>query len=328
MIPSMKKEETELRYNILSNEWVIISPGRKARPNNFRKSGDCPFCEIKDQKEPKYYFYKGKENKEKKWTTIVIPNKFPVFEENTPKKDFLENNFYTKKISPGFHDLIVTKEHNKFISDLSISRIEEFFTCISKLLIEYRKSKIVKQVAIFHNRGEKAGASQPHPHYQALTLPIIEREYQNELNNLKKYYNKNKKCLHCEINKIEKQFNKRIIAENNDFIAFCPFAPKILFQVIISPKRHTPSFEQITEEEKKSLSKIFKKILLKYDYGFDNLDYNFFLHNSPLDKEYPYFHWYWSFSPRVNCFGGLELGFGLEISSITPEEQAKTLRKM
>ena len=61
----MKKEETELRYNILSNEWVIISPGRKARPNNFRKSGDCPFCEIKDQKEPKYYFYKGKENKEK-----------------------------------------------------------------------------------------------------------------------------------------------------------------------------------------------------------------------------------------------------------------------
>jgi galactose-1-phosphate uridylyltransferase len=155
------------------------------------------------------------------------------------------------------------------ISDLPISRIEEFFTCISKLLIEYRKSKIVKQVAIFHNKGEKAGASQPHPHYQALTLPIIEREYQNELNNLKNYYNKNKKCLHCEINKIEKQFNKRIIAENNDFIAFCPFAPKVLFQAIISPKRHMSSFEQITEEEKKSLSKIFKKILLKYDYGFD-----------------------------------------------------------
>lgn len=324
----MKKENTELRYDILSNEWIIISPKRGMRPNNFQEIKDCPFCDIKDQKEPKYYFYKGRENKEKKWTTIVIPNKFPVFEESDISEDILENNFYTKKISPGFHDLIVTKEHDKFISDLPVPRIEEFFTCISKLLIEYRKSKIVKQVAIFHNRGEKAGASQPHPHYQALSLPIIEREHQNELNNFKNYYNKNNKCFHCEINKIEKINKKRLIAENDDFIAFCPFAPKILFQVIISPKRHTSSFEEINEKEKKSLSKIFKKILLKYDNGFDNLDYNFFLHNSPLDKEYPYFHWYWSFSPRINYFGGLELGFGLEISPMTPEEQAKTLRKM
>lgn len=54
-------------------------------------------CDIKDQKEPKYYFYKGKENKEKKWTTIVIPNKFPVFEEDDLSKDILESNFYTKK---------------------------------------------------------------------------------------------------------------------------------------------------------------------------------------------------------------------------------------
>jgi len=324
----MKKENTELRYDILSNEWIIISPKRGARPNNFQEIKGCPFCDIKDQKKPKYYFYKGEENKEKKWTTIVIPNKFPVFEESDTSKDILENNFYTKKISPGFHDLIVTKEHDKFISDLSLSRIEEFFTCISKLLTEYRKSKIVKQVAIFHNRGEKAGASQPHPHYQALSLPIIEREHQNELNNFKNYYNKNKRCLHCEINKIERNDKKRLIIENDDFVAFCPFAPKILFQVIISPKRHMSSFEEISEKEKKSLSKIFKKILSKYDKGFDNLDYNFFLHNSPLDKEYPYFHWYWSFSPRINYFGGLELGFGLEISPMTPEEQAKTLRKM
>lgn len=324
----MKKDKTEIRYDILSNEWIIISPKRGLRPNNFQEIKDCPFCDIEDQEEPKHYFYKGKENKEKKWTTIVIPNKFPVFEEDCTIEEIIENNLYVKKISPGFHDLIVTKEHDKFISDLPSDRVEEFFVCIKSLLIEYKKSGIVKQVAIFHNRGEKAGASQPHPHYQALALPIIEREHQNELNNFKKFYSKNNKCLHCEINKIEKGNKKRLIAENDDFIAFCPFAPKMLFQIIISPKRHTSSFDQIGEKEIKSLSKIFKKILLKYDNGFDSLDYNFFLHNSPLDKEYPYFHWYWSFSPRINCFGGLEMGFGLEISPMTPEEQAKILRKM
>lgn len=322
------KEQTELRYDALSNEWVIISPKRACRPMNFSEQKNCPFCDIKDQEEPKFYFYKGKENKDKKWTTIIIPNKFPVFEKDAKYFKGIENNFYTKIISPGFHDLIVTKEHDKFLSDLPTDRIEEFFSCVETLLKSYRKNKHIKQVAIFHNKGEKAGASQPHPHYQALALPIIEREHRNELNIFKRYYKKNGECLHCKINEIEIKNKKRIIAENNDFIAFCPYAPKILFQIIISPKRHMSTFEEINDKEKKSLSKMFKKILSKYDNGFKNLDYNFFLHNEPLDKKYPYFHWYWSFSPRINYFGGLEMGFGLEISTMLPEKQASTLRKM
>lgn len=324
----MKKKKTELRYDILSNKWIIISPKRGQRPDNFHGTENCPFCDMSDQEEPKFYFYKGKENKNKKWTTIILPNKFPIFEEDCEEEDCIENNFYTKKISPGFHDLIVTREHDKFIPNLPISRIEEIFNCFKKLLIEYRESGIVKEVAIFHNKGEKAGASQIHPHCQALALPIIEGEYRSELDNFKKFYSKNSKCLNCEINKIELNNKSRIIAENDDFLAFSPFASNVPFQIIIAPKRHMSSFDEINDKETKSLSKMFKKMLLKYDKGFNNPDYNFFLHNAPLDKDYPYFHWYWSLSPRITYFGGLELGFGLEISSMTPEEQARKLRKM
>ena len=321
-------KKTELRKDFLSDEWVIISPERGSRPNNFIKSHECPFCDLREQEEPKIYFYKGKENKDKKWTTVVIPNRYPVFRSGDSYEEGKVNNFYTKINSAGFHDVIVTKEHDKFLSDLPLKRVEEFFSCIQALIIDYRKYDFVKQIAIFHNKGEKAGASQPHPHYQAITLPIIEKEFKNELSNFYNFYKKNNECLHCKINKIELKDKKRIIFENDDFIAFCPFAPKILFQVIISPKRHFSSFEEVTEKEKKSLAKIFKKILRKYDKGFENISYNFFLHSAPLDKKYPYFHCYWSFSPRINYFGGLEMGFGLEISSILPEDQAKFLRKI
>ena len=325
----MNNKPTELRKDLISNEWVIVSPKRGERPNNFKKNNICPFCDIKDQEPPKHYFYKGVETKNsKKWTTVILPNKYPVFKKDSNYQKDIEDKFYTKVKCSGFHDLIVTKEHDKFLSDLPISRIKEFFSAVQLSIKDYRKHKQIKQIAIFHNRGERAGASQPHPHYQSITLPIIEREFKNELSSFKKFNKKNKQCLQCKINDIELKINKRIIVENEHFIAFCPFAPKTLFQIIVSPKRHFSSFEEATEEEKESLAKIFKIVLGKYDRGFKNLNYNFFLHNAPLDKPYPYFHCYWSFFPRVDNFGGMEIGFGLEISSLLPEDQAEFLRKI
>ncbi|MDD3386326.1 MAG: galactose-1-phosphate uridylyltransferase [Candidatus Pacebacteria bacterium] len=322
----MKKENTEVRYDIVSNEWIIISPKRGARPNNFQEARDCPFCDLKDQEKPKFYFYKGKESNGKKWTTVVIPNKYPVFNlENKNKK--IKDGVYSKIIGKGHHDLIITKEHDKFLSQLEDTRSEEVFTCIQKLINSYKDNNFVKQVAIFHNKGEKSGASQPHPHYQVMTLPIIEREFKTELESFNKFYKKNKKCLYCEINKRELKEKERIVLENEHFIAFCPFAPKVGFQVVISPKRHNPNFEKITEEEKKSLSKIFKKMLYKYDNILKEKNYNFFIHTAPLNKEYPYFHWYMVFYPRSSSLGGLEMGFRIEISQAMPEEQAKILRE-
>jgi len=321
------KKQTEIRYDIVSNEWIIIAPRRSLRPNHFSKEvTGCPFCNLEGQEKPKFYLYKGKESDGKKWTTVAVPNKYPVFDIDNKSKT-IKDKIYTKIIAQGHHDLIITKEHDKFFSQLDEGRSEEFFTCIQKLINSYKKDKFVKQVAIFHNRGQKAGASQPHPHYQVMTLPIIEREFQTELDSFNKFYKKNKKCLHCEINKRELEEKDRIILENEHFIAFCPFAPKVGFQVVISPKRHNPNFEDITDEEKKSLAKVFKKILHKYDKIFEEQNYNFFIHTAPLDKKYPYFHWYIVFYPRTVSLGGMEMGFRIEISQATPEEQAKILRK-
>lgn len=324
----MKKNKSELRYDILSDEWVIFSEARRKRPNNVLKKGVCPFCDLKDQEDPKLYFLNGKINKNKEWTTVVIPNKYPILNPGDFYQKEFDNNFYKKIKTSGFHDLIITKEHDKFIPNLSIKRIKEIFSCMQKLMLDYKAHSFIKHVAIFHNRGEKAGASQPHPHYQVLAMPLIGKDFKDKLKNYKSFIKKEGQCLHCKINEIEIKNKKRIICQNKDFIAFCPFASKNLFQVIISPKRHFSNFEEITEEEKLSMSKIFKKILYKYEKGFDNLNYNFFLHTAPFDKDYPYFHWYWSFVPRQDYFAGLEIGFGMEISSMFPESQAKFLRSI
>ena len=59
-----------------------------------------------------------------------------------------------------------------------------------------------------------------------------------------------------------------------------------------------------------------------------NPDYNFFIHTAPpKEKSFPRYHWHIEILPRISIWGGVELGAGLDIVKISPEEAAKILRK-
>lgn len=324
----MNKKESELRYDLLNDDWVIISP---ARANRLRKkvvSSICPFCEIESQEPAVLVYSKGvKINDFKNWTTAVIPNKYPILINSQKYKEKKESNIYSKIKSSGFHELVITKDHEKSLALLSIDKIKEVLTCYQQRIIEYKKHDFVKNVVVFHNHGKEAGASQPHPHSQILTVPLIDKEFKITLGRHKKHFEENNECLRCRVNKEEKKLKKRIVFENKDFIVYIPFAPKFTYQTIISPKKHASRFEEITEKEKESLAEAFKEILSKLYKKLKNPAYNFYLHTAPLDKEYPYFHWYFSIFPRRYPLAGFEMGAQMEVLTMTPEEQADFLRK-
>jgi len=321
------KKESELRYDLLTDDWVIIAPQRR---NKSKASKACPFCDLKAQKKPVLIFSKGKKvNDLKEWTTVVFPNKYPVFYPGTRAKEEKENRFRLKIKSGGFHEVVVTREHNKPFAHLSLERIKEVINCYQERYIELNKHDFVKYILIFQNHGKEAGASQEHPHSQILTSPLIDKEFKNILSISQDYFKQNKQCLQCKVNKMEKRNKKRIVFENEDFIAFCPFAPKFLFQVIVSPKKHSACFEIISEKERKNLAEAFKEILSRYEAVLNKPAYNFYLHTAPCNESecFSYFHWYWNFFPRLSKVAGFEMGANMEILTISPEEQAALLRK-
>lgn len=323
----MNKKQTELRYDLLTNDWVIVAPKRKLR---HEKTSTCPFCNISKERKPLLIFNKGKIVQSlDKWTTITVSNKYPVFNTKEKTKEIKEDNFYLKIKSGGFHEVIITKEHDKPIFELSIERIKEVINSYKQRYLQLKKYDFVKYILIFQNHGKEAGASQDHPHSQILTSPLIDKELSIIISNAKEYFNKNKSCLQCKINELEIKNKKRIVFENNDFIVFTPFAPKFLFQLIISPKKHSSFFENITEKEAKSLAEAFKETLLMYKNMLGDFSYNFYLHTSPPNKdEYAScFHWYWIFFPRISKLAGFEMGANMEILTISPEEQAMLLKK-
>ena len=126
----------------------------------------------------------------------------------------------------------------------------------------------------------------------------------------------------------EIQSKVRVIFENDEFLAVCPFASKTAFEVIVSPKQHLPYFEKITEKEKWLLAEAFQVALKKLYTGLNDPAYNFYLHTAPCDgKNYNFYHWHWTILPKTATQAGFEMGTQMEISTIEPEQAAEFLRK-
>ena len=321
------KFPSELRFDLTSKDWVVIATGRAKKPEMFKKEKrieikipkeKCPFCNLKTQEKP-VLIYKN---------TIVIPNKFPAFLPYGKLEPKCEGNLYQTINAVGFSELVVTKDHKKSLALLPIENVKEVIDCYQERYLELMKKPFVNYISIFHNHGAEAGASQSHPHSQIITTPLIDVDLQKALINSKKHFKQTRKCLYCQMNNWERKVKKRIVFENQDFLAICPFASKAAFEVIISPKEHLPYFEKITENQKWQLAEIFKIVLKKLYKALNDPPYNFYLHTSPSDgKNYSYYHWHFTILPKTGTWAGFEIGTRMEISTIEPEKAAEYLRK-
>ena len=149
-----------------------------------------------------------------------------------------------------------------------------------------------------------------------------------ELDGAQQYYKSNKHCVGCVMSEFESEHKERVVFENDDFIAFCPFASRVAFEVHVMPKKHSPYFERITDEQKVKLAEVFSRALNSIYKALNDPPYNFYIHSAPCDgKDYPHFHWHIEILPHTATWAGFELDTGIEISSIQPEVAAEFLRE-
>lgn len=227
----------------------------------------------------------------------------------------------------GFHEVVILKSHQKQLWDLSfgeLNQVIEAYVQRYKILME---KPPVNHISIFHNSGFTAGASINHPHSQIITVPLLDQDLKNALRRSAAYYKLQKRCLSCDMNSAEKKIGKRIVFENNNFIAFCPFASKTAFEVIISPKKHLPYFESINNKERNDLAEAFEIIFKKINGVLTGPDFNFYLRTAPCDgREYEYYHWHWTILPKIEFPAGFELSTHINVSIVSPEDAAAQLR--
>lgn len=308
-MPNLK---SEIRKAYFLNKFVLITPGRVKRPRDMveqtvEKSGSfCPFCPKQLEKNLTIKLYGGKKN----WKIAAIKNKFPSVSPDNKKA------YGTQEV------IIETPEHGKKFVELSESHIIYYLEVLADRLKEISKNKRMEYILQFKNHGSKAGASIKHEHSQVFATEILPVDVFEELKLAQSYKIEHGTCPYCDILKKELKSNRKIW-EDAYVGAFTPYAAEYHYESWIFPKRHSDNISTLNKKEIKSLAKCLKFILNKVDRL--GLAYNFFMHQVVSAEDQ---HFYIKVQPRdVNVWAGVELGSGLIINSVSPEEAAKYLRK-
>ena len=328
------KISSELRQDIISGDWVVIATGRAKRPDEFAN-----FQRVQNDKGPSECLFEDPEStfQEKDvliyhkadgdWTLRVFPNKYPAFSHGAHARGVSEGP-YVSMPGTGYHELVVTRDHFRHLATMEAMEVAEVFDAYQGRYLELMNKKGVNYIAIFHNHGKEVGASISHPHSQIMAIPVVSPYVQLELDGAAKYHKGNRHCVFCTVAEYESDNEKRVVYENEEFIAFCPFASRAAFEVHVMPKKHSPYFERITDEQKIKLAEVFSKALGSIYKALNDPPYNFYIHSAPCDgKDYPHFHWHIEILPHTSTWAGFELETGIEISTIQPEVAAEYLRK-
>ncbi len=198
-------------------------------------------------------------------------------------------------------------------------------------LKDFAENKDMLYSLHFKNFGSEAGASLSHSHSQIITTPFIPIQMFDEINGALEYYNDNDRCVYCDIIKEEKNINERVICENDSFIAVSPFASRSPYQIYIMPKNHSESIICASHSNILDFASILKNIFDRLYKLLGEISFNYVLHTlSPILKNRygQSSHWFLDIMPKMSKLAGYELGSGVFINSITPEDATEQLKNI
>ncbi|MFA5625036.1 MAG: galactose-1-phosphate uridylyltransferase [Bradymonadales bacterium] len=325
----------ELRFNVLTNEWVIISPDRAKRPFEFvhkinelptqKHDPDCPFCPGNERMtEEEMYSMRGEDGK---WLTRSVCNKYPALLSNLDP--VAEGGIFNTSI-PGFglHEVIIdTPRHDLTLTTLQHTQTVRLINTFKDRYLACTKDPRVKHVIIFKNNGEMAGSSLVHPHSQLIATPIVSNQIDDRMRITRAYHAKHGNCLMCDMIKYEEAEGERIIYANDYFVAFLPYAALSCFHTWIFPRTHAAQFGDIQDKAMPYLAEILQVVIGAQESLLNRPDYNMVFRSSPVDCPEPYYHWYISIIPRLSKTAGFEIGSNIYINGSLPEDNARLLRE-
>jgi UDPglucose--hexose-1-phosphate uridylyltransferase len=107
-----------------------------------------------------------------------------------------------------------------------------------------------------------------------------------------------------------------------------PFAARSPYETWILPRRHAASFGDSEDPELADLAGVLRDTLRAISRELEGPDLNYVVHSAPNARDHAHsYHWHLQIVPRVTTPAGFELGTGISINTVAPEEAARRLRR-
>lgn len=295
-----------------------LKPGEKVIEEDLTQ---CPFCEGKESDTPpEVYTYakKGRHPNTPDWQVRVVPNKYPAFQRCDGQ--VVVEGLFKHRPAVGVHEVIIhSTDHYKNFGGLSHNQTSLVLQAMRHRMFELCQNSNVKHISIIVNHKPEAGASISHPHSQVLAVPIIPPIIEKEMTNFANYSKSTKgKCLLCSIIEEEKKINERVFFESEKFIIIAPYASRLPYELLVTPKAHLGHFWHTTDDELNDLAKVISKAFGTYFKKLKNPPYNLMIHSAPCGSNDIY-HWHIEIIPRITLIAGFEFASDMMINIVAPE---------
>lgn len=328
------------RYNILTGEWVLVSPHRTKRP--WLGKVENSIIEKKPSYDENCYLCPtntrvgGSKNPDYK-STFVFDNDFAALLNDAPEGKIEKGNGLLKAESESGICRVInfSPDHSLTLAHMEQDAIVEVVNTWINQYSELAATENINHVQIFENKGDIMGNSNPHPHGQIWAQKTIPVEPAKKSFHQKKHFEEKSSGLLADYLKVELQERERIVFENSHFLVIVPFWAVWPYETMIVPKRMMSNITLMNEEEKTAFAEAIKQVTVRYDNLFEtSFPYSSGIHQAPTDgKDYPEWHWHMSFYPPLlrsstvkKFMVGYEM-FGDPQRDITAEFSAKRLSK-
>lgn len=349
----------EIRVNpIVPAESVLIATARGMRPRAAeapapRDARDhvasCPFCQGNEHMTPPTLLAIPEQTN---WAVRIVENLYPVLAERDETRRGFAFGLQQAINGYGRHEVIIDHPHHGIaLHEMDESHLALLFGAYrDRMRALYEANPRLRYVLAFKNYGPAAGASIPHTHSQIVATPVVPQNVHDEVENSRAFFRKHGHCIFCALidealtfeatiyDRDTGEIRRRIdvgqyVVERSDhFVALKPFASRFEWELQVMPLRHQCDFTRLADDELFDLAGVVRRTMARLDAVVGGVQYNFFLHSVPHGPEFadcvPAYHWHLEICPRTSIPTGFELGSGLFVCTISPEEAAQRLREV
>lgn len=346
----------EIRINpIIPTESVLVATARNMRPKKAEQPvprdgrahvATCPFCTGNEHMTPPAIAAYPEHGD---WHIRIVENLYPVLGDDHRYRNL---NLGLQQTIDGYgrHEVIIDHDqHGIAVHEMAETHLVDLFAAYRTRMEQlYQSNEQLRYVLVFKNFGPAAGASIAHTHSQIIGMPIVPHNVQAEVNHSRAYYAKNHHCIFCslidealtfeatiydrESGAIQRRINvgQYVVERGRRFIAIKPFASRYEWEVHILPLAHDAEFLRVTRDDLSDLAQVLRRTMARLDAVIGGAQYNYFLHSLPHGNDNQdcgaSYHWHLEICPRTTIPSGFELGSGLFVNTISPEDAAARLR--
>jgi UDPglucose--hexose-1-phosphate uridylyltransferase len=323
------------RLNPLNGRWVLVSPGRTARPWLGRTEPSEPVS--RPAYDPACYLCPGNERaggerNPRYERTFTFTNDFAALRPDTPEGS-IDAGIPQLRTGPGTcRVLCFSPRHDLDLARVSVPEIGHVVDLWTEQTAELGRE--YRSVLVFENRGEDMGASNPHPHGQLWASAHLPDELATEDERQRAAHASSGEPLLLGYVRLELDRQTRIVGESPDWLAIVPYWALWPYETLVVPRRHVPRFANLDDAERRSLAGLLGRLLARYDNLFRRpFPYSMGWHGAPGhdgDDAHWQLHAHF-FPPLLRSATTRKFMAGYELLAeaardLTPEEAAERLR--